>query len=480
MPDPRQEPSPAAELVDRLAALPNLAEIPREELEWLVAHGDFQLRLPGDVIGPKGKRIEALWILLSGAISVYVDRGVGPRRVIGWHTGEVTGMLPYSRMTGPPGDNSIEEPTEILSLHEKHFPEMIHQCPKFTAYTVHLMLDRARRFNASDLQEEKMISLGKLSAGLAHELNNPASATLRSAKVLLEALEEADLASQALGAEGLTPEQQKLIERVRRACVTERSGEVLSSIERADRESEIADWLERHRCNPDHAWRFADADVKIEVLDNLAQHMSGDTLDAVLRWIAAACGARSLASDIELAATRIHELVAAVKRFTQMDSLAALEAVNVETGLRDTVRIVAAKAKAKGVAITIEVDPDLPPVRATSGELNQVWLNLIENALDAVGESGRVEVRARPQVGRVVVSIVDDGSGIPPEVEARIFDAFFTTKQPGKGLGLGLEISRRLVLRYRGDIEVESRPGRTEFRVSLPTEKSPEPVTGSP
>ena len=211
------------ELVDRLAALPNLARVPREELVWLVDHGNFELRQAGKVMAPKGKPIETLWIILSGHISVHVDRGVGPRRVIGWRTGEVTGMLPYSRMTGPPGDNFIEEATEILTIHERHFPEMIHRCPTFTAYTVHLMLDRARRFNASDLQEEKMISLGKLAAGLAHELNNPASATVSNAKALLAALEEADAASQAVGRADLTTEQLELIEQVRIECLTERS-----------------------------------------------------------------------------------------------------------------------------------------------------------------------------------------------------------------------------------------------------------------
>jgi signal transduction histidine kinase len=464
------KPVPAADLVDRLAALPNLAGIPRQELEWLATYGDLERRQAGSVMAPKGKRIETLWVILHGHISVHVDRGLGPRRVIGWRTGEVTGMLPYSRMTGPPGDNYVEEESELLTIHESHFPELIHRCPEFTAYTVHLMLDRARRFNASDLQDEKMISLGKLAAGLAHELNNPASAAVRGAKLLLAALEEADAASQALGAAGLAGGLRESVEQARTACVGERPGNVLSPIERADREDEIADWLARHECDQGHAARLADTAVGIEVLDALAQETSADTLNATLRWIAVACETHSLASDIEQAATRIHELVAAVKRFTQMDNLAAPEAVKVETGLRDTIRVIASKAKAKGAAITLDLEPDLPRVRATSGELNQVWLNLIDNALDAIPESGSIEVGARRELDRVVVRVVDDGPGIPPEIELRIFDAFFTTKPPGEGIGLGLEIVRRLVRRYHGDIAVESRPGRTEFRVSLDTE----------
>ena len=466
-----EKPIPTVDLVDRLAALPNLAEIPREELEWLAAHGNFELRPAGKIVAPKGKRIENLWIILSGYISVRVDRGVGPRRVIGWRTGEVTGMLPYSRMTGPPGDNVLEEASELLTIHQKHFPEMVHRCPAFTSYTVHLMLDRARRFNASDLQEEKMISLGKLAAGLAHELNNPASATVSGARLLLATLDEADAASQALGAAGLTDELRAKIERLRASCVAERGGSVLSPIERADREDEIANWLTRHQCDPDQAGRLAETDIRIETLDTLAQWMSGDTLDSVLRWIAVACETHALATDVERASSRIHELVAAVKRFTQMDNLSGPEAVDVETGLRDTIRVIAAKAKEKGAAITLDVDAQLPRVHATSGELNQVWLNLIDNAIDAIPESGRIDVSAVQELDRVVVRVVDDGPGIPSDIQTQIFDAFFTTKPPGQGLGLGLEITRRLVRRYRGDIAVESRPGRTEFRVTLAVEQ---------
>ena len=463
--------NPTADLVDRLAALPKLAEIPREELEWLVAHGTLERAEAGQVTAFKDKRIETLWIVLSGHLSVRVDRGAGPRRVMGWRTGEVTGMLPYSRMKGPPGDNFVEEDSELLMVHEKHFPEMVHLCPEFTALTVHEMLDRARRFNASDLQDEKMISLGKLAAGLAHELNNPASSTIRGAKSLLAALEESDAASQALGASGLSGELREWVERARAACLAEPGGQVLSPIERADREEEIADWLARHECDPANASRLADTEVKIEILDSLAEMMSGDDLEAVLRWIAVACETHSLAADLERAATRIHELVAAVKRFTQMDNPAEPDAVVVETGLRDTIRVLASKAKAKGAAITLDVEPDLPRVRASSGELNQVWLNLIDNALDAIVESGKIDVSARRELDHVVVRVVDDGPGIPPEVQAQIFDPFFTTKAPGQGIGLGLEVTRRLVRRYRGDIAVDSRPGRTEFRVSLPSQQ---------
>lgn len=454
-------------LVDHLAALPNLASIPRQEIEWLVDHGRLEVREAGSVLAPKGQRIRNLWIILSGHMAIRVDRGSGPRLVTEWHTGDVSGMLPYSRMSGPPGDNILEERTEFLSVHEEHFPEMITRCPVFTAHTVHCMLDRARSFNTSDLQDEKMISLGKLAAGLAHELNNPASATVRSAKLLLEGLAQAESASRALAAAGLSDEAFATIERLRSVCLTKPAGHTLSPVEQADRQDEIAGWLERQRSDISLAAPLADTAVTIDALNSVARGLSGERLNTTLRWIAASCSTHSLADEIVHAANRIYELVAAIKRFTYMDHLAAAEMVDVEAGIRDTLRILSAKAKAKGASIRLDVHPSVPRVHANGGELNQVWLNLIDNALDAISESGHISVSVEQEFDKVVVSIADNGHGIPPEILPRIYDPFFTTKPPGQGTGLGLDITLRLLRRYRGEISVRSRPGRTTFRVSL-------------
>jgi len=460
-------------LVDRLAALPSLSGLPRNELEWLAAHGRLETHPAGTVIARKGARLETLWIILSGHAAVRVDRGAGPRRVIDWRTGDVSGLLPYSRMIAPPGDNYLEAPSELLTFRAEQFPEMIHRCPEFTAYTVHSMLDRARSFNASDLQDEKMISLGRLAAGLAHELNNPASATVRSAKLLLTALTNTDEASQALRAAGAS---HALLDAVEELAATALAppDRARSPIEQADREDEIADWLARHDADGSLAAPLADTALDIEALDRLAEMSTGDSLEAALRWIAARSSASALAADIDRAATRVHELVAAVKQFTYMDKLAGPESVDVEAGLRDTLRIVAAKAKEKGVAISLAVQDQLPRAHATGGELNQVWLNLVDNALDAVAESGRIDISARHELDRIVVRIVDNGPGIPPDVLPHIFDPFFTTKPPGQGTGLGLDITRRLVRRYRGDVLVDTHPGRTEFKVSLAVEAASE------
>jgi len=461
-----------AELVDRIAAQPKLAGIPRAELEWLVAHGEVERREAGEVVSRRGEQIESLWILLSGSMVIRVDRGLGPRQVMRWEAGDVSGILPYSRMKGPPGDNCIEEPAEVFVLHQRHFPELVHRCPTFAAHTVHLMLDRARRFNTSDLQDEKMMSLGRLAAGLAHELNNPASAAARSAKLLRRALADAEAATRALGAAGLDAGQLADLERLRTDCATTTAGEVLSALERADREDEITAWLESHGQDPDHASAIADSAASVPALDRLAAAVPGEALGAVLRWLATSCATESLTDDIERAATRIHDLVASVKRFTRMDQRVESEEVDVEEGLRDTLKVIGSKAREKRAAVALDIEAGLPKVCAAGGELNQVWLNLVDNALDAIAEGGKVEIRARHEHDRVVVSVIDDGAGIPEEIRERIFDTFFTTKPPGQGTGLGLDIARRLVRRWDGEITVESRPGHTEFAVHLVAKKT--------
>jgi signal transduction histidine kinase len=362
----------------------------------------------------------------------------------------------------------VDEPTEALQVPRGYLEEMIVACPHVTAELVHVMIDRARTFKMSDLQVEKMASLGKLAAGLAHELNNPASAAARSAQLVSAALAESDDASRALGAAGLSANEIALIDRVRGVCLATSATSVLSPLERADREESIANWLSSHDADESFAAALTETDVTLAMLDALAGTLAGEKLGAALRWLATGCTVRGLARDIERAASRVHALVSAVKGFTYMDHATAPEPVNVGKGLTDTISVMAAKARGRSASLVVDVPPDLPRVRGFGGELNQVWANLVDNALDAVSDGGRVTVAARADGQTIVVRVTDDGPGIPAEVKSRIFDPFFTTKPVGKGTGLGLDIVQRLVDRNDGRIEVESEPGRTEFRVVLP------------
>ncbi len=461
------------EIIQRLAAHRLVGSAPREELEWLADHGVFRRHEASAVIARRDQPITDLSIVFTGRFAIHVVQGAGPRKVLEWTGGDISGAVPYSRMSRPPGETVVEEPTEMLAIDRSLFPEMIRECPAVTTATVHVMLDRARQFNSAALQDEKMMALGKLSAGLAHELNNPASAAVRSAQLLASGLVEADDASRALGALELSTAQQSTVERVRELCLQTPATPSRSPIEQADREDEISDWLARHGADEGVAAALAETAVTLPGLDMLAAALDGDGLNVALRWIAHGCSTRALARDIERATSRIHQLVSSVKRFTYMDRASVPEPVDVAQLLSDTVAVLGSKARMRSIGLKLEVEPHLPKPLGLGGELNQVWLNLIDNGIDAVPAGGSVSVTARRETGWVVVRIVDDGSGIPDAIRARIFDPFFTTKPPGQGTGMGLDIVQRVVRGHRGEIDVESRPGRTEFRVALPITEQP-------
>ena len=471
------------EIVRRLKAHRTLGTAPDVELAWLAARGIVRRFEQSALFVAKGesgvtyRAIEGLHALLSGHLAIYVDKGDGRHKVMEWRAGDVSGLLPFSRMKASPGDVIFEEPSEVFTVFKEHYPEMIRECPNVTAALVHVMLDRARHFTTSDLHDEKMKSLGKLAAGLAHELNNPASAVIRSAKSLSEGLVAADAASRALGAAGLTPEQRAAVEVVRDACLARRRSGAHSPIEEADRAEAITDWLRDHGADAALGGPLADTAVTIPALDELAESLDGPLLNAALRWVAYGCAARSLAREIETAASRIHDIVAAVKGFTQMDRETVAQPLDLEQGLADTLTVLRHKVKKKSATVEVDVESGLPRIEGYGGELNQVWLNLIDNALDAVPEGGRVWVSARRGGEGVVVQVVDDGPGIPESIRERIFDPFFTTKPVGEGTGLGLDIVRRLVSRHSGDLQVQSRPGRTAFTVTLPVGPAAAPAS---
>jgi signal transduction histidine kinase len=460
--------SDPADLIDRLAAHTTLGAAPREELAWLAAHGTVRELPVGAVLTPKGAPVEGMFAILSGRIALFIDRGAGLQKMTEWREGEMTGLLPFSRLVTPPADTTAQEPTTIFAVPREHLRAMTRECPELTAILVHAMLDRARAFTSSSLHDEKLMSLGRLSAGLAHELNNPAAAIERGASLLGDRIHEAQQAAEALGAARLTPAQLAAVDGFRHACAMTRERGVRSPLEEARREEALADWLADRRLDTQLAESLGETALTAAHLDDLAAEIGPDVLAAALRAVATGCAARSVAEDILDAATRITGLVAAIKGFSRMDQAQAAEAVDLRDGLITTVAVLKAKARSKSVAVVVEIDDDVPRVQGFAGELNQIWANLIENALDAAPEAGRVEVRAARDGRRVAVRVVDNGAGIPPDVRERIFDPFFTTKPMGQGTGLGLDIVRRLVRHNDAEVAVESAPGRTEFKVLLP------------
>jgi signal transduction histidine kinase len=459
------------DLLARLAQHPALGKAPASEHAWLAAHGSRYVYEAGDVITRKGEQAQHLIIIFSGYVVIRAGRGAGAHKIFAWKGGDVGGAMPYSRGASPPNDACAEGRTEVLAIDKALFPELTRECPVVTAELVHAMLDRARQFTSGDLRDEKLVSLGKLAAGLAHELNNPASAVVRSSKILIESLNGAEEASRILASAGLSPEQFAAIDRARAMCDAARGNAPRTPLERADREDELTDWLADHRATQEFAIPLADTGITPDALDLLAKTVTGDALEASLGWISANVLVKSLASEIERAALRIHELVAAVKGFSYMDHAPAAEPVDIRRGIADTLTMLNSKSRAKSVVIAVDIPDEVPRVHAVGAELNQVWMNLIDNAIDAVDKGGHVTVRASRERDCVLVRVIDDGPGVPKDIQGRIFDPFFTTKGVGEGTGLGLDIVRRLLQRHEGGISLESVPGHTEFQVSLHAER---------
>jgi signal transduction histidine kinase len=465
--------------VERLAVLPTLTAVPRVQLEWLAAHGEVRGFVDGATVYSKERpdgivkdsreaATPGLFIVLAGRLSVRRVDGAGvDREVRELKPGSVSGMLPYSRLTNPAAYIVSDGPAEILLIASTDVREMTRACYDVTAFCVHQMLDRARVFKSDDLQQEKMASLGRLSAGIAHELNNPSSAIGRSAREMDACRLELAAAAQALGAASLSGERLSAFGRLKEAA--ERTlDDTLSPLARADREDAVDAWLADHGVDTDLTDRLASTGVTIEDLDAANTGLSGNQLAVALRYVAANVTAGRLSMEITKAAVRIQSLVAAVKKHTHMDRAPSVEAIRLDMHLNDTLTLVGSRARAKGVALALTVDPDLPAVEGLVGELNQVWLNLLDNAIDAAPENGQVSVTAVRERGTVIVRVTDDGAGIAGSDLARIFDPFFTTKPVGQGVGLGLDIVQTVVRSHRGSVEVDSRPGRTEFRVCLP------------
>lgn len=455
-------------LVARLLAHRTLGSAPRSELQWLADHGRLEQHPPGAILNTPAVPISGMFILLSGRVSIHVWHGKARHKVAEWQGGDVTGVLPYSRLVHAPGDTIVDEAVEMLVVPREFLGEMARECQEVTSLVVHVMLDRARFFTSTQLHDEKLKSLGRLAAGLAHELNNPAAAMTRFAKVLPSALDAAEAASRAVALAGLEPDELAAARSLSESCQAAAVRQVPSPIEEAEREAEMTDWLTARGIDAAAAETIVQSRITLEGLERLERSVRPATLEVALRWAAADSSVRDLAAEIEHAATRISDLVTAVRGFTRVDSAHVPQAVNIGEGLEQTLAVLKGKARDKAVRLTVSVEDALPPARGLPAELNQVWANLIDNALDAAPRGGRVTVSAVRRDGFVVVRVADDGQGIPPGIRDRIFEPFFTTKDVGKGTGLGLDIVRRLVERHDGDIDVSSEPGRTEFTVSLP------------
>jgi signal transduction histidine kinase len=461
--------------IDFLRRVTLFADLPEADLEALYRRAEPVTLAAGEWLIHEGDVGEALFAVLEGAIEITKQSDRQEVVLATRGPGEVIGEMALLDQTPRTASARATQTTRVLKIGKEAFKQVLAASPTAALTLLHTANTRLRSTEALLRQSEKMAALGTLAAGLAHELNNPAAAVQRSSSQLRETAAEWQHLTRQLDELDLDPGQHEAAHTLRSEMGHYVAAHLaapprLDPLTRSDQEGELQGWLESQ--GVDRAWELAPTLVAVgfdaPTLKGLTHAFARPHLPVVARWLTASCLLYTLMDEVHTGAERIAEIVGAVKAYAYLDQ-APVQLVDVHEGLDNTLVILRHKLKA-GVTVTRDYAPDLPRVEAYGSELNQVWTNLIDNAVDAMKGQGQISLRTSAHAQHIVVEIADDGPGIPPEIQSRIFEPFFTTKPPGAGTGLGLHIAYNIVQRHGGQIRVASRPGATRFEVTLPVE----------
>ncbi len=462
-------------LFKSLRQVPIFSKLPEERLHWLIEQGKEVWREAGEVHRHQGEPAEHVFVLLEGEIRI--TQKIGEREVLlaTYKPKTLFGELPVlmgQTHFWAAGRAAVR--SHIFELPNAAFWELLSSCTCVMTSILRTMAERLQAVQSLSQHREKLVSLGTLAAGLAHELNNPASAGRRAAGQLRETVQ----ALQPLTLKLSCAQKEFLVELQKEAIARAETATKLDPITHSDREDEVTDWLEAHDIA--NCWKlaptFVTAGIDIDWLENVKQSIGESVLGDVLAWIEVTLQEMGLLDAIEHSTTRISTLVQAVKDYSYMDR-APIQEIDIHQGLESTLTILNHKIKQSKVVVTREYNCDIPHLSAYGSELNQVWTNLIDNAIDAlekgVGKSQSstptIWIRTNCENDFLLVEIADNGLGIPLEIQSQIFEPFFTTKGVGKGTGIGLHIAYQIVAgQHQGDIRVVSQPGDTRFQVRLP------------
>ena len=455
-----------ADTRELLLKIPAFQGLPDEQIGWFLSQTQEMRLQAGQTYARQGDPADAMFVLLEGGFEARGDIA-GEVVIRDLEAGSVTGVLPFSRMKRFPLAARATTESRLLRFPTSKFPELVQKMPELTTTLVGMMADRIREFTRIEQQRDRLAALGKLSAGLAHELNNPASAAKRATSQLRDVLKRVRDASHELGRLDLNAAQRSEIENLE-TSLSQSDAPPLGALAASALEDQIDSLLRSH--GQDDLWQLA-ADlarrnIKPEVLEHLFATLDAGTARAALVRISATLEISGLLDEIESSSARISDLVGAIKEYTFMDQ-APVQNVDVVKTLENTLTILNHKLK-RGITVHRDYEQGSLLVNTFGSELNQVWTNLIDNAIDAMNGKGELRVRTSREDTCVVVEIADTGAGISPEVQPHIFEPFFTTKGVGEGTGLGLDTVQRIVKKHRGSIQVRSKPGDTHFQVRLP------------
>ena len=471
------EPTPLAEIVEALRTIGPLHGLSNEEYAWLARHGVERIGDTGALIFRENEPACNLNFILRGEIHVR-RRHSGPMALFIGRAGQMTGMLPYSRMKGYGGDGYATGPVWVLDIHQSLFPEMLQAIPSMGQRCVSAMLDRVREITRMEQQAEKLTALGKLAANLSHELNNPASAAQRSAASLFAELRDYGDKKYLLGASCHSTETCEQLHAWATSTRTEMAEYLRQNPEptagplaTADREAKILVWLQQH--GVPEAWSIAptiaETRFPLDHLDAFAEKFPSEVIGPAMATFASSLRVERMAETIVNSTVRIFDLISAIKDYSYMDQ-APIQDVDLAQSIANTLSMFGSRLA--NVRVEMNFDSELPEISAYGSELNQVWTVLIENALDAMPTGGTLRLQTKLQGQMATVEIWDTGPGIPQELQTRIFEPFFTTKAPGKGLGLGLDTAHRIVNKHSGFLRVECNERGTCFQVRLPLDQA--------
>jgi signal transduction histidine kinase len=452
-----------------LKVVQDFARVPDEQLQWLISQGDTLDIVAGEMLFNVGDPVNTLYILLDGKMRICAVQSGKQKELRTLDPGQVTGFLPYTRAVVTPAFCEAIKSSWVFKCSATNLKAGIANHYELTEALVHMMISRVREFTSIQQQNEKMFALGKLSAGLAHELNNPAAAISRAAALLQNQVKQLPDLFRTVAGVNIDPEK---IEKIHNLIDTKinREAAELSMMQKADMENELDDWFYENNFSPTDTEGLIEKGFTKSDLDVFKGCTSSKELPVLLAWISNYLVTNKMADDIRTSSERISALVGAVKNFTYMDKDSDRQMVDIHSGIRNTLIMLHHKLKKANINVIEHFDDNIPKIRALPGELNQVWTNLIDNAIDAmeVNNKGNLEITSKHDARFVKIYIKDDGPGIPKDIQQNIFAPFFTTKEMGKGSGLGLDVVSRIMLQHNGAVKVNSEPGATEFEVCLP------------
>ncbi len=463
--------------IEDLQSVIALKELPDEHLQWILDHSEYREYEDGQIIGKYGEPADVMWLSWTGKVVFYME--VNGRQVYYFTfennnvTGGVGGLMPYSRMKTYPGYSYASGLVKTVMIHRDQFGALEALNPSFIQKLIGYMTERARAFATTQLQYEKVNALGNLAAGIAHEMNNPAAAIQGISDELGKRLQKNYELTRNLLDCNIKKEQLQLVQQL---VEQKENGPrpKMSALQCMEQQDELEEWLEANGiADRAMAETFSESGYTVAEMEATRTGAGQDCFVQLIPWLENLINSRKLIKDLANASGRISSLVSSIKSHVHMDRTNDMQPTNIHQDLENTLTLLGFKIREKNIAVKKCFASGMPELPAFVGELNQVWTNLIDNAIFALPKNGQITVETSFDSKNVQVRLIDNGPGIPAENQSRIFEPFFTTKKMGEGTGIGLDLVNRIVKKHNGTISVESVPGKTEFKVSIPLANLP-------